>query len=108
VGSHGGLLAGGLADRVSAPGVLLPAPAVTAFAAGDTYYVLMTVGGRSLPFSSLASVGYLSFYPLMLAALVVAVRRHMRGAASSAWLDGAVRSLGATSVLAVVLSQVPA
>jgi len=29
------------------------------------------------------------------------------GAPSSAWLDGAVRSLGATSVLAVVLSPVP-
>ena len=42
----------------------------------------------------------------MLAALVVAVRRHLRGLASAIWLDGAVGSLGATSVLAVLLSPV--
>jgi hypothetical protein len=42
----------------------------------------------------------------MLAALVVAVRRHIRGLASTIWLDGAVGSLGATSVLAVLLSPV--
>jgi hypothetical protein len=86
-------------------GVLLCAPAATAFAAGDTYCVLMTAGGRSLPFPALARVRYLSFFPLMLAARVVCARRHRRGAPSSAWLDGAVRSPGATSVLAVVLSR---
>ena len=80
-------------------------PQVTAFAAGDTYCVLMTAGSRSLPFPSLARVRYLSFFPLMLAARVVSARRHLRGAASSAWLDGAVRSPGATPVLAVVLSR---
>jgi hypothetical protein len=38
-----------------------------------------SVGGRSLPFPSLARVRYLSFYPLMLAARAVSARRHMRG-----------------------------
>jgi diguanylate cyclase (GGDEF)-like protein len=88
------------------PEVLLSAAAVTSYAAGDTYYVLKTVGGGSLPFPSLADVGYLAFYPLMLAALVVAVRPHVRGLTSSVWLDSAVGSLGATSVLAVLLSPV--
>jgi diguanylate cyclase (GGDEF)-like protein len=88
------------------PEVLLSAAAVTCFAAGDTYYVAMTTGGRSLAFPSLADVGYLSFYPLMVAALVVAVRPHVRGLASSVWLDSAVGALGATSVLAVLLSPV--
>ena len=88
------------------PEVLLSAAAVTSFTLGDTYYTVMTVGGGSLPYPSLADVGYLCFYPLMLAALDVAMRRHLRGLASAIWLDGAVGSLGATSVLAVLLSPV--
>ena len=88
------------------PEVLLSAAAVTSFTLGDTYYTVMTVGSGSLPYPWLADVGYLCFYPLMLAALVVAVRGHLRGLASAIWLDGAVGSLGATSVLAVLLSPV--
>jgi diguanylate cyclase (GGDEF)-like protein len=88
------------------PEVLLMTAAVTSYAAGDTYYVGMTVGGGSLPFPSLADVGYLSVYPLMLAALVVAVRRHVRGVSSSVWWDVAVGSMGAAAVLAVVLRPV--
>jgi hypothetical protein len=79
---------------------------VTSFTLGDTHYTVMTVGGGSLPYPSLVDVRYLCFYPLMLAGLVVAVRRHIRGLASAIWLDGAVGSLDATSVLAVLLSPV--
>jgi diguanylate cyclase (GGDEF)-like protein len=86
--------------------VPLAAAAVTSFAAGNTYYLAMLHGGGSLPFPSLADVGYLAFYPLMLAALAVAVRRHVRGLGSSVWLDCAVGSLGAAAVLAVLLSPV--
>jgi diguanylate cyclase len=86
--------------------VSLAAAAVTSFAAGDTYYLLMLDGGGSLPFPSPADVGYLGFYPLMLAALAVAVRRHARGMGWSVWLDCAVGSLGAATVLAVLLSPV--
>jgi len=85
--------------------VPLAAAAVTSFAAGNTYYVVMMAGGGSLPFPSPADVGYLAFYPLMLFALAVAVRRHVRGLAS-VWLDCAVGSLGAAAVLAVLLSPV--
>jgi hypothetical protein len=92
--------------RLRRPEVLLAAGAVTAYAAGDTYYVLQTVGGGSLPLPSIADIGYLSVYPLMLAALVVVVRRQARGMASSVWLDGVVGSVGAAAVLAVVLSPV--
>jgi diguanylate cyclase len=88
------------------PEVLLSAAAVTSYAAGDTYYVLKTGWGGTLPFPSLADVGYLAFYPLMLAALVVAVRPHVRGLTTSVWLDSAVGSLGAASVLAVLLNPV--
>ena len=88
------------------PEVLLAAAAVTSYAAGDTYYILMTVDGGSLPFPSPADVGYLLVYPLLLAALTVTVRRHARGLAPSVWLDCAVGSLGADAVLAVVLYPV--
>src|ERR1035437_2340393 len=88
------------------PEVLLVAAAVTAFAAGDFYFTVMTVGGGSLPYPSLADVGYLLVYPLMLAALGVTVRRHQRGLASWMSLDAAVGSLGAAAVLAVLLRPV--
>src|SRR5665648_603438 len=86
--------------------VLLAAAAVTAFAAGNIYYFAMVAAGGSLPFPCPGDVGYLLFYPLMLAAVVVHRHRHVRGLASSVWLDSAVGSLGAASVLAVVLSPV--
>ncbi|HEY5249780.1 MAG TPA: hypothetical protein VIJ15_15170 [Dermatophilaceae bacterium] len=88
------------------PEVLLAAAAVTSYAAGNTYYVVKTVGGGSLPFPSPADLGYLCVYPLLLAALALTVRRHVRGLASSVWLDCAAGSLGAAAVLAVLLSPV--
>jgi len=87
--------------RLRRPEVLLAAAAVTTYAAGDTLFVLL-----SSPELSLADVGYLSFYVLMLAALAVVVHRHVRRLASSVWLDAAVGSLGAAAVLAVVLGPV--
>ena len=86
--------------------VPLAAAAVTSYAAGNTYYLVMLAGGGSLPFPSPADLGYLAFYPLMLSALVVAVHYNVRGLASSVWLDCAVGSLGAAAVLAVLLSPV--
>jgi diguanylate cyclase (GGDEF)-like protein len=86
--------------------VFLAAAAVTSLAAGDIYYVAPPVSGGSTPFLSLGDVGYLLFYTLMLAALVAVVRRDLRGRGWSVWLDCVVGSLGAASVLAVVLSPV--
>ncbi len=85
---------------------LLAAAALTAFAAGDTYYVVMLEGAESMPFPSPGDAGYLLFYPLMLVALFVGVRHHWQGSTSSVWLDCVVGSLGAASVLAVLLSPV--
>jgi diguanylate cyclase (GGDEF)-like protein len=86
--------------------VPLAAAAVTSFAAGLTYYGAVVAGGGPVPLVSFADVPSLLFYPLMLAALVMAVRHHLRELASSVWLDCAVASLGATSVLAVLLNPV--
>ena len=85
--------------------VLLAAAAMTSLAAGDTYYA-PRAGGWSPIFPSPGDVGYVMFYILMLAALVVVVRHDARGRASSMWLDCAVGSLGAASVLAFLLSPV--
>jgi diguanylate cyclase len=86
--------------------VVLVAAAVTSFALGDTYFPVMAAGIETPPFPSPADLAYLLFYALMLAALVVAARRHGRGQASSVWLDCAVGSVGAAAVLAVLLSPV--
>ena len=85
--------------------VLLAAAAVTAVAAGDTYYAPLT-SGWSPPFPCPGDVGYLLFYVLMLAALALVVHRGARGQSWSVWLDAAVGSLGAAAVLAVVLNPV--
>jgi hypothetical protein len=86
--------------------VLLAAIAATSFAGGLTYYAVVLAKGETFPFPSPRDVASLSFYPLMLAAVAVAVRRRSRGLVSSVWLDGAVGSLGAAAVLAVLLSPV--
>jgi len=86
--------------------VLLAAIAVTSFAAGFTYCSWAVWLTGSVPFPSLGDVGYLLFYPFMLAALALAVRHRLRGLASTVWLDSAVGSLGAAAVLAVMLGPV--
>jgi len=85
--------------------ILLSAIAVTALAAGDTYYAPLS-STWSPPFPSPGDLGYVSFYLLMLTALVVLARRDGQGRSSSVWLDCLVGSLGAASVLAVLLSPV--
>jgi diguanylate cyclase (GGDEF)-like protein len=86
--------------------VMLAAVAVTSNAAADSYYTWLLAGAGSVPFPSFADVGYLLNPLLLLVALVVAVRHHSRGLTVLVWLDSVVGSLGAASVLAVVLSPV--
>lgn len=75
----------------------------TAFAAGNTYYVLAVSGSLALPFPSPADVGYLLFYPFVLAGMFTFLLRRHQGFAWSVLLDGVVGSLGAAAVLAVLL-----
>jgi len=86
--------------------VLLATAAMTAYAIGYIFVVWWQVTTGSVPFPSMGDGVYLLFFPFMMAALVVTVRRHVRSLPLSAWLDCAVGSLGAAAVLAVVLSPV--
>ncbi|WBM79923.1 hypothetical protein KIV56_17450 [Cryobacterium breve] len=88
------------------PEVLLAATAMTAYIAGDSYRAWVEATTGSIPFPSVGDILYSLFYLLMLAALIVAVRRHVRTLASSVWLDCVVGSLGAAAVLAIPLSPV--
>lgn len=86
--------------------VVLAAAAVTSNAAGDTIYAIGMDASGVLPSPSLADVAYLLFYPLMLAALVVLVRRRSRRATNAVFLDAGLAVLGSAAVLAVVLGPV--
>lgn len=88
------------------PEVILAAAGVTFNAAGDIYYSLAMDAAGELSSPSPADVGYLLYYPLIMAALLVLVVRQSQGSLRSALFDAAVASLGAAAVLAVVLEPV--
>jgi diguanylate cyclase (GGDEF)-like protein len=82
--------------------------ALTAFALGDLVYVVDVARGLPDLFPSAGDVGFLAFYPLALTALALAVRRELREAGGTVWLDSLLGGLGAAAVLAVVLERVVA
>ncbi|MBX0299342.1 EAL domain-containing protein [Cryobacterium sp. 1639] len=92
--------------RFARADVLFATLAVTFNAAADTYYVTTMDAAGELPFPSPADIGYLMFYPLMLAALIALLRRQMRGLAWSVLLDSAVGALGSAAILAALLGPV--
>ncbi len=86
--------------------VVLAAAGVTFAAIGDSYYSLAMDADGYLVFPSPADVGYLLFYPLMVAALVTLMRRHLHGVGRLVLLETAVATVGASAVLAVVVGPV--
>lgn len=88
------------------PEVVLAAAGVTFNAAADTFYAFARDASGVLPSPSLADLGYLLYYPLTMAALLVLVVRQSQGSLRPALFDGAVASLGAAAVLAVILAPV--
>ncbi|MGP3534784.1 sensor histidine kinase [Microbacterium sp. RD1] len=86
--------------------VILAAAGITCNAAGDTFYALAMDSSGNLPSPSLADVGYLLYYPLTMAALLVLVRHQSRHSMRPVLFDGGVASLGAAAVLAVILAPV--
>ncbi|WP_051972994.1 bifunctional diguanylate cyclase/phosphodiesterase [Cryobacterium sp. MLB-32] len=86
--------------------VVLAAAAVTSFAVGETIFLTFAAMGRTVPIPSPADLGYLAFYPLMLAALVLPIIRQWKQTSWPVILDGAVGSLGSAAILAVVLNPI--
>jgi diguanylate cyclase (GGDEF)-like protein len=82
------------------------AVAASAYAVANSYFITVASQDGSAPFPSWADAGYLAFYPAMIGALIIQIHRTRRGVASSVWLDSAVGSLGAATVLAVLLEPV--
>ncbi|TFD32685.1 putative bifunctional diguanylate cyclase/phosphodiesterase [Cryobacterium cryoconiti] len=82
--------------------LVLVASAVTVFGLATTYFLLG--GAGTLPYPSFADLGYMLFYPLLLVGLVVLVHRQLRPIPRSVHVDGALGSLGAASVLAVLMA----
>ncbi|MFF2319149.1 putative bifunctional diguanylate cyclase/phosphodiesterase [Arthrobacter sp. NPDC058097] len=97
-------VAGLAAYRARNRALALVAMALAAFAAGSTVYVTSLAGSSSLPFPSSADIGYLLFYPLVLGGLFVYLLPLRQRLARSVLLDAVVGSLGAASVLVVLLS----
>ena len=86
--------------------VILAAAAMTFNAAGDTYFALAMDSSGNLPSPSPADLGYLLYYPFMMAAVIVLVRHKSQKWTGSVLLDSALAALGAAAVLAVVLAPV--
>lgn len=87
--------------------VTFAALAVSVSAIGDTYYSLAMDSAGLLAFPSYADIGYVLFYPLMVAALIALVRKQAQhGYFAAVMLDSTVAALGAAAVLTVILGPV--
>ena len=82
------------------------AVAMSAFAIGNAVFIVAASRQAVLPFPSIADVAYLCFYPLALAAIVLAVHREHRTLPGAVWLDSLLGGLAATAVLALALAPV--
>ena len=86
--------------------VILAAAGITSNALGDTVYSLLMDSSGNLPSPSVADLGYLLYYPLTIAALVVLVRRQSNRITGSVLFDSSLAALGAAALLAVILGPV--
>lgn len=67
---------------------------------GDIVLTVESLGGATAPAVSLKDVFYVGFYPLAYAAIVVFMRRQVRGMSIVSWSDGLVAGLGAAALCA--------
>jgi diguanylate cyclase (GGDEF)-like protein len=88
------------------PEVFALALASTVFTLGDLVYIIDVAQGQTDLFPSLGDIGFVAFYPVTLIGIAIAVRRELKSAGGTVWLDSLLGGLGAAAVLAVVLDRV--
>ena len=83
--------------------ILVLAASLFAWGFGDIAITLQSLGGATPPDPpSVPDVFYLLFYPLAYVAVLMFLRKEVRGLSLASWLDGIVASLGAGAVCAML------
>jgi diguanylate cyclase (GGDEF)-like protein len=95
------LLRAALIDRERLGWTLLGL-ALSAYAAAEIYYVIAIADSGEIPIPSPADVGYLLFYPIAFAGLIVLIRDQIGSFPAVRWLDGLIAG-GAVAALAAAL-----
>lgn len=71
---------------------------ILAWSAGEVYWTAHILDNPNAPYPSLADVGYLVFYPLAYAGLVMLVRARAHEIDWRLWTDGAIAALGTAAL----------
>ena len=79
------------------------AAGVLSWGLGDLYGTLAFSGSDDAPFPSLADLGYVGFYPLVYAGLMLLLRARLPRFSPLLWIDGVIGALGAAAVGAAFL-----
>ena len=93
-------IARGLARRPGRVAVLILGGALTAWAMGDTFLTIESLGGGNPSVPSTADAFYLLFYPLAYVATVSMLQRGLGRLSRPNWLDGVVAGLGSAALCA--------
>jgi len=72
--------------------------AILSWGAAEVYWTVAIEGNPSAPYPSPADIGYLAFYPLAYAGLVVLVRDRAHQLDWRLWMDGAIAALGTAAL----------
>jgi two-component system, cell cycle response regulator len=78
---------------------------ITIGLASNSFAELYTIAVRPENYPSLADAGWLGFYPLLYAGVVLLIRRRARTRSGTLWLDGLVASVAAAALGAAVLVE---
>jgi diguanylate cyclase (GGDEF)-like protein len=85
---------------------LLVAAGVAAYAVGNVLLTVVGTGREYVPFPDPSDPAYLLFYPAVIAALIMGMRREHRQSRTSVGWDTAVGTLGSATLLTVLLRPV--
>ncbi len=75
---------------------------LVAWTAGEIYYSIALSAAETVPIPSLADLGYLGFYPLTYAGLIMLLRARVGSFSAPRWLDGVIVGSAVAAVLATV------